>query len=165
VTPKVLIIGYGNPLRGDDGVGWYAAQHLFNGFSDERVEVLACQQLTPELAERIGQAEMVIFIDASTGSSPGRISCSTIELQTARSVELMHHIEPSVLMDCSRRLYDSNPKAFLLSVCGESFDLGEGLTRAVSSALPEVVRKVSQLASLHELHGRRGMEVVTISTS
>ena len=47
---RVLIIGYGNPLRADDGVGWQAARRLAELRQDEFVETLALHQLTPELA-------------------------------------------------------------------------------------------------------------------
>ena len=52
----VLVIGYGNPLRGDDGIGWSAANALAEGMQDDRVRIVACIQLTPELAESIAQA-------------------------------------------------------------------------------------------------------------
>lgn len=71
MKPKVLIVGYGNPLRRDDGVGWYAAQRLSHELSGEQAEVIACHQLMPELAERISQTDLVIFIDAAVGTSPG----------------------------------------------------------------------------------------------
>lgn len=154
MTPKMLIIGYGNPLRRDDGVGWQAAQYLSRELSGKGVEVIACHQLVPEHAERISQADLVIFIDASVGASPGSVSCTAVEPEVASPADLTHHVTPSVLMDCSRKLYNSNPKAYFLSVCGESFELGEGLSPAVSSALPEVVRKARQLASLSGLRDK-----------
>ena len=41
----VLVLGYGNPLRGDDAVGWYAAQRLAEVVDPQRVTVLAVHSL------------------------------------------------------------------------------------------------------------------------
>jgi hydrogenase maturation protease len=62
---RALIIGYGCPLRGDDAFGWHAAHRLLKLAGNDSVQVLATHQLTPELAEPISHADLVIFIDAS----------------------------------------------------------------------------------------------------
>src|SRR5688500_920322 len=71
--PSPLVIGYGNPLRGDDGFGWQIAQQLAGLLIDESVTVLAVQQLTPELAEAVGRASLVMFVDAHAGGRPGQL--------------------------------------------------------------------------------------------
>ena len=76
MTGNALIVGYGNPLRGDDGVGQAVAQ----AFAEEDgVDALACHQLTPELAERFAAAARVVLIDAATGSEAGRISVVSLQ--------------------------------------------------------------------------------------
>lgn len=57
-----LVIGIGNPLRGDDGVGWWLARRAETLKLTPRV--LRVQQLTPELAEELAGARRVLFIDA-----------------------------------------------------------------------------------------------------
>nr|MDQ2730551.1 hydrogenase maturation protease [Armatimonadota bacterium] len=66
-----LVIGYGNPLRRDDGLGPMAAQRLAALADPLRVQVLTPYQLSPELAEPISQARFVLFIDASEEGVPG----------------------------------------------------------------------------------------------
>ena len=73
--PRVLVIGWGNPARGDDGLAWHALKHLTAGPLGEHVAVILRHQLTPELAERVLQAQRVIFVDASAQDPPGRIRC------------------------------------------------------------------------------------------
>lgn len=68
-----LIIGYGNPLRGDDAVGFLAAERLSRTIADPGVTVLAVHQITPELAEPVSRARRVIFMDASVGAERGQI--------------------------------------------------------------------------------------------
>jgi Ni,Fe-hydrogenase maturation factor len=45
--PSIVVIGYGNPLRGDDAIGWKAAEALRDVYEDDMaVEVFASHQLT-----------------------------------------------------------------------------------------------------------------------
>ena len=68
--PRTLIIGYGNPLRGDDGLGWQVASELAKCV-DALISVVAVHQLTPELAEPVSDADLVIFVDSSCDGEPG----------------------------------------------------------------------------------------------
>ncbi|RLE31149.1 hypothetical protein DRJ54_01095, partial [Candidatus Acetothermia bacterium] len=62
---KALVVGFGHPLRRDDGVGLWVAQRL----SDlPGVEVIAAQALAPELVPKIATADLVVFVDARMGA-------------------------------------------------------------------------------------------------
>src|SRR5208283_625871 len=70
----ILVIGFGNLLRGDDAIGCHAAHALEEHFRDDpQVEVIAAQQLTPEMADDLARNEFVLFLDASYGEQPGTI--------------------------------------------------------------------------------------------
>ena len=66
----LLVIGYGNELRGDDGVGPAAARAVA-GWNRPGIVALDVHQLTPELADDVGQAGYVVFVDA--GATIGTI--------------------------------------------------------------------------------------------
>ena len=68
---RTLIIGIGNPLRGDDGLGWDVAGELSSELRRDDVQVLATHQLTPELSDLVSRAELVLFIDATRSEDPG----------------------------------------------------------------------------------------------
>ena len=65
LAEDVLVIGYGNPLRGDDGAGWKAAELLAEDPRLAGAVVLARHQLTPELADDVSRASLVVLVDAS----------------------------------------------------------------------------------------------------
>ena len=74
--PSIVVIGYGNPLRGDDAIGWKAAEALRDVYEDDMaVEVFASHQLNPEMAESVAEAGMVIFIDAVADKLARRQDC------------------------------------------------------------------------------------------
>ena len=67
----VLVIGYGNSLRTDDGVGPRVAELVA---ADPRLAgavVVACHQLTPELALDMSAARLIVLVDATTEVAPG----------------------------------------------------------------------------------------------
>src|SRR5208282_6599133 len=66
-----LVIGYGNPLRSDDGFGWHASRLLAEALTGRDVEVITCHQLTPELAHPLSQCRRAVFIDADAQGEPG----------------------------------------------------------------------------------------------
>lgn len=134
---KVLILGYGNPLRADDGFGWYAARRLAETISDPGVEIRALPQLTPELAEPISQADEVIFIDASREGIPGELVEKPVD--AASSGAFTHHLTPETLLALARQLYGRIPPARLFSVAAESFEFREGLSESAESALAQLL--------------------------
>jgi hydrogenase maturation protease len=141
VTEKLstLIIGYGNPLRRDDGVGLAAAQQLANDLDIPGVQVVACHQLTPELAEPISRTSRVIFIDACDGAHPGQVLCRSVLRDSESAPAFVHHLTPAALLACAYALYHSNPaEALVMTVNGACFEYGEGLTPLVAAALPAV---------------------------
>ena len=66
----LLVIGYGNTLRRDDGVGPHVAEAIA-ALALPGVEALVCPLLTPELAEAIARARRVVFVDAMVTAPPG----------------------------------------------------------------------------------------------
>lgn len=141
---SVLVIGYGNSLRGDDGVGVAAAEQLSEILQNSPVRVLACQQLTPELASEMSKADRVIIIDAAKGETPGQITVSKIEPDNDSS-PFTHELRPSTLLACAQELYGKHPLAFLVSVTGYSFDFSEELSCTLKRVMPEVLARVRGL--------------------
>ena len=141
-----LVIGFGNPLRADDGLGWVVAQRLRERLADDDlfgdVVVIAEHQLTPELAEPISRARIVVFVDAREGDQPGRIDCRTVAPTGDGSLAFSHDVDPSSLVQMARLLYGACPTAVVVSVVGEEFGYGTALSPVVQAAVPEVVRHV-----------------------
>jgi hydrogenase maturation protease len=144
---RALIIGYGNPLRGDDGLGWHAAQCLAAVLNKPEVEIIACHQLTPELAEPISRADLVVFIDAAPQGPAGRLSSQRITLDAVLPGTFSHHLTPRTLLAWAQALYGSYPEAMLFSVSSQCFDCSEALSPPVAAAVPELVQWICTLVS------------------
>ena len=143
---QVLIIGYGNPLRSDDGFGWQASRWIARELAGHNAEVITCHQLTPELAEPLSRCSLAVFIDAEAGGEPGDIHCREVRPQVPSSAALAHTSSPAGLLASAAQLYGRCPQAIAITVSAQYFDLGESLSSAVSEALPKVVERVVQFA-------------------
>jgi hydrogenase maturation protease len=140
---KPLIIAYGNPLRGDDGLGWHAARLLGPVAARRNAEMLTCHQLAPELAQQLSETDTVVFVDAASEGRPGRIEWRRVEARPERAA-FAHHASPESLLGMAKELYGRCPRAFVVSVAGETFAYGETLSPAVNAALPALVKLVDE---------------------
>ena len=134
---RVLILGYGNPLRGDDGLGWHAAEALRAALPD--AEIVTSHQLTPELAETASRAELVIFVDAGVGDCPGEWRAVPVASVPETTRAFSHHVTPASILEAARLLYGRAPEGVLFSMTAASFDFGAGLSAPVTAALPAML--------------------------
>jgi len=143
---RVLIVGYGNPLRGDDGVGPEVARRLVAELQDPEIEILIELQLKPELAELMSRVEIAIFIDARVDGEPGEVTIEEVVPREPAEQTFTHQFAPPMLLMTAKVLYNRAPRTFLVSIAGENFELSEGLSEVVRAALPEVLRTVQSLS-------------------
>lgn len=138
---KTLVIGYGNPDRQDDGVGWHIlrilAQRVGESIPDdpgasievetELVDLMFILQIYPELAETISHYERVCFVDAHTADIPEKISWIELSPEYEKS-PLTHHMSPRTVLSISATIYDKIPEAVLVSVRGFHFEFERELS-------------------------------------
>ena len=129
----MLIIGFGNPLRGDDAMGPIAA---------ERLGGLAVHQLTPEMAEEIASADAVLFLDADATLAAGEVVLTPL---LPGDAEMTHHASPAGLLQLARRVYGGSPKAWVIGMGGADFGLREGLTPAAERAVARALEAAGRL--------------------
>lgn len=142
----VLVIGYGNTLRGDDALGWHVADRLRKSPPPD-TEVIASHQLTPEMAEAISEAGRVVFIDAREDTAPGQIQVERLDPAQSGQAAFSHQCNPWGLLQSARVLYGSAPIALLVGVGGGNFDLGDQMSPVMIRALEETVALVTALAT------------------
>jgi hydrogenase maturation protease len=107
-----LVLACGNPPRGDDAVALHVAEALVTGFCDGETEVHSQQQWLPEMAETISEADLVIFVDASTEIPPG-VVCNRLVVPSAPSQHaLSHTLSPEKLLVMARDPYGTVPQDF-----------------------------------------------------
>lgn len=151
---KLLIIGYGNPDREDDGVAWHILRALTeklgldspNSYEDEfpeseRIDFQFHLQLTPEMAEDISIYEYVCFVDAHTGNIPEPVRLIGVESEFQHS-PFTHHLTPQSLMSMCETIYGRMPDAALLSVLGHRFLFTRQLSKETTRLVPQAVELI-----------------------
>jgi hydrogenase maturation protease len=148
---KLLLIGYGNPDREDDGVAWHILRALTEklgldapaSYEEEfpaaaEIDLVFYLQLTPEMAEEISDYQYVCFIDAHTGSIPEPVRLINVESEFQHS-PFTHHLTPQSLMSMCETIYGKKPDAALLSVLGHRFLFTRQLSENTSQLVPQAV--------------------------
>jgi hydrogenase maturation protease len=127
-----LVIGYGNELRGDDGIGCRVVRELAAlGLPGVRTRVV--QQLLPELAAELAAAR-VFFVDARTAGAPDEVVIDRLGPRPVTAA-LGHVTDPGGLLSLAQLVYGRAPEGWLVAVVGEDFGLGEHLSaRAAANA-------------------------------
>jgi hydrogenase maturation protease len=140
----VLVIGYGNPLRGDDGIGCLIAEELAKNIfdPDSRVQVVACHQLNPELAEAVADTRAVIFVDASVDVKPGQVCVNTVTPDRFSPAAFTHSLKPSALLATASELFGQAPSAKSVVIGAACFDLGAQITPEVRAAVRTALNAV-----------------------
>jgi hydrogenase maturation protease len=150
-VPGILIIGYGNLLRGDDAIGCRAAQALERQFRhDEEVEVISSPQLTPEMADDVSRSGFVLFVDAAYDGVAGTVRCSRVTAGSGPgSSGFTHTLTPSELLSAAAQLYGDAPEAMTLTLAGWSFELASQLSPGATRLLPHIVRQAREIVESH----------------
>lgn len=139
---RVLVIGVGNPLRGDDGVGPAVVARLAAGEAD--LDLRAMHQLTPEVALELGLRRRVIFVDASLDLAPGEWALDRVEPAEPIRLE-SHRLTPASLLALTPLLAPADaplPECWLCSVGPRSLAFGTELSPEVHERLPAIESEI-----------------------
>ena len=145
MTEGVVVVGYGNALRTDDGLGWYAADRLASDPRLTGATVLQRHQLMPELALDISAAALVVLVDASHDLPPGLVGVTRVEAASDATTTWSHHLSPPSVVALAHELYGRAADVFLVRCGVESCEMGDRLSPAVATALPRVLDAVVEV--------------------
>jgi hydrogenase maturation protease len=143
---KTLVLGYGNTLRGDDGVGYRLAEAV-EEWHLAQLEAYPCHQLTPDLAALIAEQERVFFVDAALPQNPHRpLILTRIIPESAPSLPFTgHHTRPIDLLIITQQLYGQSPLAYTLLLPTWAMGYGEDLSPIAQTGLRQGLRWLQTL--------------------
>lgn len=141
-----IVIGYGNELCSDDGIGCRVA-NIINLWHLSHVQSLAVHQLTPELAANLANVNLAIFVDASLNAELQNVQVESI-LPNESRMTIGHSIKPTYLLALTKSLYGYSPTAWLITVPGVNFELGDSLSpiaeQGISIALTKIINIINK---------------------
>ena len=133
----ILLIGYGNPGRQDDGLG-PALAGAVERMAIAGVTVEAAYQLSVEDAAAVAEHDVVVLADAAR-CGPSVFSFGRIEPEV-RSSFSSHSVSPGALLGLAEELFGAKTNGYLLGIRGYAFDaFGEWLSPASARNLAAAV--------------------------
>jgi len=132
----LILIGVGNPLRGDDGVGVEIARILMQYLRNERVKVLIVEDrvdLIPRIIEDVNSRIILIFDAADFGGRPGEVRIMSPDEASGKTIST-HDMPLSLML----RVAEKDAPAYVLGIQVETLEFGRGISPAVKAAADEV---------------------------
>lgn len=130
MTAHVVLLGYGNPSRGDDALGPALVERVRQWLverPDLDVKVVEDFQLQVEHAADLADADLVLFVDADASAHAPFCLRRTREERDASYTS--HELSPEAVLYVAHQLTGRKPPpAWVLGVRGERFKLGEPMS-------------------------------------
>ena len=138
---RVLVIGYGNTYCHDDGVALVVINTLRrrygigelqpdeDGLDDlgHELDSIMLHQLVPEIVPVVANYPCVVFVDAHVGSISDEVRVIGVQ-EEHRFHAVTHQMSPGMILSMARQTTGRAPSGYLVSVKGENFDFGLGLS-------------------------------------
>jgi hydrogenase maturation protease len=135
---RVLVIGYGNPGRCDDGIGPALAARIAE-IHIPGVRVETNYQLNVEDAESVAEHDVVVFVDACL-CSPPPFFLRELEPRAESKEFTTHSLAPEGVLGLAHDIFGADTRGFALAVRGYDFHaFGEELSRDAESNLEEAL--------------------------
>jgi hydrogenase maturation protease len=153
MNPRVLILGIGNPLMTDEGVGVRVAELLMNSYElPDGVEVVDAGTMGLGIINLFRDRDLVLVVDAvdNTGYEPGTVVILTPEEMAPSQV--MHSLHDTRFVNVleAAAMTGVEPDAICVGVqVGSMEQWVTELTPAVEAALPAAVEAVMEILARH----------------
>jgi hydrogenase maturation protease len=150
MTATTLVVGLGNPILGDDGVGWRVAAAVKDRLDDPAVDVICLSLGGLALMEHLAGYRRAIIVDAmTTGAQPGslhQLSAREMDELSVQHTASVHDMSLSAALSFGREMgLDLPQDIWLIGVEAQpEFDFGETLSAPVDQAVPAAVQAVLQ---------------------
>jgi hydrogenase maturation protease len=143
---EICIIGYGNPMRRDDGIGAFVAERLRSA-ADRRTRILAFHQLDPLALDEVQEADVLILVDATIEDLDNGIRWNKVRSRKPQFSHTTHHMKPSGFVALLEWLYHRTPETWVVSVKGEDFGHGAGLTEKARKRALRACEEIGEFLS------------------
>lgn len=127
---NILVYGYGNPGRQDDGLGILLVNELEEWARANKLDHIQFDtnyQLNIEDAEIISNYNLVIFADASVEELKEGVAISRLDGQNDLSFTT-HAASPGYIVHLCKKLFNKDPRSYLVHIKGYEWDFREGLS-------------------------------------
>ena len=159
---KILVYGYGNPGRQDDGLGVALSEIIENWARENNIITLHTDsnyQLNIEDASLISKFNLVIFADASKEDIEGY---SYTRLKPSAKVDFtMHSVSPAFILKLCDEVYNKKPLTYLLHIRGYEWEFMQEMTPEARQNLEDAAQFMKKIIKDYTMAPRNGKRVMT----
>ena len=160
MTHNTLVIGFGNAYCHDDGVAFYIINELRrrrgirelqpdeDGLDElgGQFDTIVVHQLVPEIIPVVVNYQLILFVDAHLGTIPDDVR--VVQVQEEHHFHAVtHQMSPGMILSLARKTKGGGLSGYLVSVRGENFDFGLGLSDRCRSHANVAIQKILDLVN------------------
>ncbi len=140
---KVAVIGIGNILMGDEGVGVAVINELKKMNVD--ADIYDCGTMGVDILNTMLEYDKVIVVDAVKGfGKPGDVvKIDPKEICESRRIVSMHDVDFTFLMNMAGKFMDL-PEIVIIGIEVEKIEIGIGLSESVRKAIPKALELIME---------------------
>jgi hydrogenase maturation protease len=145
---KILIYGYGNPGRQDDGLGILFSEAIEKWAKKDGIKGVTCDsnyQLNAEDALAMSKNDIVIFADAAKNK------IKDIEFKKVKSGETIsfstHSMPPESVLALCIELYKKQPETYIMQIKGYEWGINGTVTKKAIENLHKSVKFIKKFIS------------------
>ena len=128
---NLFIVGFGNPQRRDDGVGFYIVRQLKSALkSYDKIGFLSVRHPEPSIVAELHGAGHILFVDATIKALTHGWQLNQLQPEAEMLPFTTHHFTPMVILGMIKMIYGQSPPTWVLTVEGCDFGFGRRLTAA-----------------------------------
>lgn len=150
---NILVYGYGNPGRQDDGLGKALidlAEEWLSQNQNDNISLDVNYQLQVEDVTEIYDKDLIIFVDASMREDIEDFSFERVE-PDPRANFSMHSVSPAYILALCEKIYGKLPPAYLLHVRGYEWELSEPISSAAQNNMQKAWSSLREILLSPEL--------------
>ncbi|MCW4052642.1 MAG: hydrogenase maturation protease [Candidatus Bathyarchaeota archaeon] len=150
---KIVIVGIGNVLCRDEGVGVHVIEELKEYNLPYNVEVHDCGTGGLDVLEFLEGSDKAIIVDAVIGEmEPGEIYHVRLDEVDARDEKMkmlsLHELDLVKAIEIGKRAYKIPENIFVIGIEPKNVELGMDLTAEVRQAIPRVIQDIFEIIEL-----------------
>jgi hydrogenase maturation protease len=141
---KILILGYGNPGRQDDGLGVLLCERLETWISEKNflnITTDSNYQLNIEDAYGLNEYDLVIFVDATT-ENISNYDFAPLNASVHPGFT-MHSVSPGFVMGLCKEIYEKGPESFIFSIKGYEWNFMSALSGKAEKNLSDAFQFIT----------------------
>jgi hydrogenase maturation protease len=155
-TERIIVMGVGNPLMHDEGVGVRVIEELMSGFSfPDNVEIIDAGTMGMAILNLFQRCDYMLVVDAIDGTGEPAGTVVSLSPEDLAPNQILHSLHDLRLVDVlqAAELIGATPQADCIGVqIADMTEVAIGLTPAVERAVPAAVEAVLSILAARGVH-------------